>query len=65
MFIRMMTAHDEQEVMLNTNHIVLITYYPESDMSRIDTTLQGYPVWVDGNFMDTITGNSPEKEGIL
>jgi hypothetical protein len=53
MFIKIMTAHDEQEIMLNTDHIVLVTYYPESNMSKIDTVLSGYPVWVDGKFSDT------------
>lgn len=62
MFIRTMTAHDEEEIMLSTDHIVLITYYPDSNMSKIDTVLHGNPVWVDGNFMDIITGIMPEKE---
>ena len=54
MYIRTMTSHDEQEVMINTDHIVQITYFPESNMSRIDTVLQGNPVWVDDNFMDKL-----------
>lgn len=54
MFIRMKTAHDEEYIMLNTNHIVLVTYYPESNMSRIDTINHDCPVWVDDNFMDTL-----------
>lgn len=62
MFIRTMTAHDEEEIMLNTDHIVRITYYPDSNMSKIDTVLHGSPVWVDGNFMDIIAGLMPEKE---
>lgn len=53
MFIRTMTAHDENEILLNTDHIILVTYYPESNMSRIDTVNHGYPVWVDGNFIET------------
>ena len=61
MFIRMMTAHDEEEIMLNTDHIVLITYYPESNMSKIDTLLHGNTVWVDGNFMDTISEGGPTQ----
>ena len=55
MYIRTKTSHDENEIMLNTEHIVLVTYYPESNMSRIDTVIHGYPVWVDDNFMDTLT----------
>ena len=62
MFIRTMTAHDEEEIMLNTDHIVLITYYPDSNMSKIDTISRSGQVWVDGNFMDIITGTMPEKE---
>ena len=54
MLIRSMTAHDEEEIMLNTNHIVLVTYYPDSNMSKIDTVLPGKSVWVDGNFMDVM-----------
>ena len=54
MFIRTMTAHDEEEIMLNTNHIVLITYYPESNMSRIDIVSKQDPVWVDDNFMNRL-----------
>ena len=54
MFIRRKTAHDEEEIMLNTNHIVLITYYPDSNMSKINTVLPGKSIWVDDNFMDTI-----------
>ena len=55
MLIRTMTAHDEEEIMLNTNHIVLITYYPDSNMSQIELVSKGKPVWVDGNFMDVIS----------
>ena len=54
MFIRTMTAHNEEEIMLNTNHIVLITYYPESNMSKIDTIMPGKSIWVDDNFMDVM-----------
>lgn len=54
MFVKMMTANNEKEIVLNTNHIVLVTYYPDSDMSRIDTVLQGNPVFVDGKFTDKL-----------
>ena len=54
MFIRARTAHDEEEIMLNTNHIVLVTYYPDSNMSKIDTILPGKSIWVDENFMDVM-----------
>lgn len=57
MFIDTMTAHDESRILINTDHIVLVTYYPESDMSSIDTVLPGEPIWVDGNFIDRLKEN--------
>lgn len=54
MFVKMKTAHDEEDIMLNTKHIVLVTYYPESNMSRVDTILQEKSIWLDGNFMDVM-----------
>lgn len=54
MFIKMMTAHNEQEIMLNTDHITSITFYPESNMSRIDIVSRQDPVWVDDNFMNRL-----------
>lgn len=62
MFIKMMTAHDEQKIMLNTDHISLITYYPESNMSQIDIISRPDPVWVDGDFtfnMNYLSGLYP------
>ena len=54
MFVKMKTAHDEEDIMLNTKHIVLVTYYSESNMSKVDTILQGKSIWLDGNFMDVM-----------
>lgn len=54
MFIKMMTAHNEQEIMLNTDHIASITFYPESNMSQIDIVARQDPVWVDDNFMNRL-----------
>lgn len=62
MFIKMKTAHDENEIMLNTDHIVLVTYFPESNMSKIDTVIHGQTVWVDDNFMDALHSVTETKE---
>lgn len=62
MYIRTWTAHNENEIIINGDHIVLITYYPESDMSRIDTVNQGNPVWVDGNFLETFCSKTITME---
>ena len=62
MFVKTKTAHDEEDIMLNTEHIVLVTYYPESNMSRVDTVLPGNTVWLDGNFMNVMNMIVPVKE---
>lgn len=62
MFIKMKTAHDENDIMLNTDHIVLVTYFPESNMSKIDTVIHGQTVWVDDNFMDVLRSATETKE---
>lgn len=54
MFIETMTAHDENMILINAEHIVLVTYFPESNMSRIDTVVPGAPIWVDDNFIDKL-----------
>lgn len=64
MFVKMKTAHDEEDIMLNTEHIVLVTYFQESNMSRIDTILPGKNIWLDGNFMDVMSGIVQTKEVI-
>ena len=60
MFIKTMTAHDENEILINSAHIVLVTYFPESNMSRIDTVVPGSPVWVDDNFIDKMNNMKEE-----
>lgn len=50
-FIVANTSHDEERVMVNVDQIALITYYKDSDMSRIDTVIKGMPIWVDGNLI--------------
>ena len=64
MFVKMKTAHDEEDIMLNTDHVVLVTYFPESNMSMVDTILPGKSIWLDGNFMDVMAGIVPTKEVI-
>ena len=64
MFVKMKTAHDEEDIMLNTDHVVLVTYFPESNMSRVDTILHGKSIWLDGNFMDIMAGIVTIKEVI-
>lgn len=64
MFIRMKTAHDENEIMLNTDHIVLVTYFQESNMSKIDTVVHGQAIWVDDNFFDVLYATASVKEVI-
>lgn len=64
MFIKMKTAHDEEDIMLNTEHVVLVTYFQESNMSKIDTILPGKSIWLDGNFMDVMSRIVPAKEVI-
>ena len=54
MFVKMKTAHNEEDIMLNTKHIILVTYYSESNMSKVDTILQEKSIWLDGNFMDVM-----------
>lgn len=61
MYIRTWTAHNENEIIINMNHIVLVTYYPESNMSKIDTVNPGDPVWVDGNFLEALNCHTKIK----
>ena len=62
MFVMMKTAHDEEDIMLNTEHVVLVTYYPESNMSRVDLVLNGKSIWLDGNFMNVMSEIEQVKE---
>lgn len=54
MFVNTWTAHEENEILLNTDNIIFVKYYPESNMSEIATVVASNPVWVDGNFIDIL-----------
>ena len=35
------------KMVVNIENIVSFAYYPDSNLTRIDTVLQGYPLWTD------------------
>ena len=37
------------KMVVNIENIVSFAYYPDSNLTRIDTVLQGYPLWTDGD----------------